>query len=209
MIEILHKTTRVILLQVESSTLAGADLQRAMLNGADLRGFDLSGANLAYARLTHADLRGADLSGAWLWQANLLNADLAGADLRDTMLLGVVLWGTNLSDILWDAGTQWPYDFRLSDLPGSEGDCGSKGCEVEAPGVDAVVCRKGLHRVSPDWGACPTCLQTLWWNSDRARRRAAKARARSAALQACVSKNAQKFGVALARFEPPATWTDS
>lgn len=51
--------------------LRGADLSGAILRGADLRGADLSGADLIGADLRHADLRRADLSCA----------DLNGADL--------------------------------------------------------------------------------------------------------------------------------
>ena len=61
--------------------LSGANLRRAYLGRADLRGADLSGANLSRAYLRGADLRDADLSGANLRRANLHEADLRDANL--------------------------------------------------------------------------------------------------------------------------------
>ena len=59
-----------------------ADLQRADLQGAYLRGADLRGAYLPGADLRGAYLRGADLRGAYLHRADLRGAYLQRADLQ-------------------------------------------------------------------------------------------------------------------------------
>lgn len=77
--------------------LAGANLNRKMLDGADLRNADLNGTLMKGADLTDADLRGADLRGANLRAADLTRADFRGADLR-----GTYLWMANTSWTLWN-----------------------------------------------------------------------------------------------------------
>jgi len=54
--EIKHKVTGAMLMEVDGTDLSGANLSGANLSGADLRGADLRGADLR-----GADLRGADL----------------------------------------------------------------------------------------------------------------------------------------------------
>ncbi|HCX6200357.1 TPA: pentapeptide repeat-containing protein [Listeria monocytogenes] len=91
----------------ERANLSYADLRRADLSGANLRGANLSyadlscadlrGANLSYANLSYADLRRADLSGANLRGANLRRANLSYADLRRADLSGANLRVANLS----------------------------------------------------------------------------------------------------------------
>ncbi|EAC2264233.1 pentapeptide repeat-containing protein [Listeria monocytogenes] len=71
--------------------------ERANLSYADLRRADLSGANLRGANLSYADLRRADLSGANLRGANLSYADLRRADLSGANLRGANLRRANLS----------------------------------------------------------------------------------------------------------------
>ena len=61
--------------------LSGANLCRADLREADLRGADLYGADLCRANLCEADLRGANLRHTNLCHANLRGADLEGANL--------------------------------------------------------------------------------------------------------------------------------
>ncbi|ECL0005320.1 pentapeptide repeat-containing protein [Listeria monocytogenes] len=77
--------------------LSGANLRGANLSYADLRRADLSGANLRGANLSYADLRRADLSGANLRGANLRRANLSYADLRRADLSGANLRVANLS----------------------------------------------------------------------------------------------------------------
>lgn len=76
----------------EPIRLAGAKMNRKVLDGANLRNADLSGALLKRADLVDADLGGANLSESNLREADLTNADLQGADLR-----GAYLWRANLS----------------------------------------------------------------------------------------------------------------
>ena len=87
-----------------------ANLSRANLRGADLRGANLSranliGANLSGANLSEADLRSADLSGA-----NLSEADLRGADLRGANLSRANLYNCCLP--LWCGGLRIKLDRR-------------------------------------------------------------------------------------------------
>jgi len=87
--------------------LSSADLNRAHLFGADLRGADLRWADLNGAHLSGADLRdamlgwagliGADLSSADLRGASLFEADLRGAELTNAYLNGAHLSGADLS----------------------------------------------------------------------------------------------------------------
>ena len=65
-IQILHKTTKKLLMTVHSDSLRGADLQ-----GMALRGAYLYEANLREADLREADLREVDLRGAYLWGARI------------------------------------------------------------------------------------------------------------------------------------------
>jgi len=76
MIQIKHKATGKILLEVKSNNLVGVNLSYAFLDGVNLRWGDLTNGNLRYADLEGADLREANLEGA-----NLEGADLTGADL--------------------------------------------------------------------------------------------------------------------------------
>ena len=91
---------------LESCTLAGADLagldlSDSQMGGADLSGADLSGADLQSAQMGGADLSGADLTGADL-VSNLGGANLTGANLTgarvDALLLDADLDGANLTD---------------------------------------------------------------------------------------------------------------
>lgn len=80
--EIRHKASGKVLLELKASTLREAWLADARLVGADLSFADLRGANLARADLTGADLIGADLSFADLRGTVLELANLTGARLR-------------------------------------------------------------------------------------------------------------------------------
>src|SRR5882724_4445556 len=105
MIVIRHKETGEPLLEVAADTLAGADLEGAMLLCADLKGADLRGAHLRVADLCQADLRGAtldkaDLRDADATLANLVGAMLRGADLTDARFQGINMGteGAGLTD---------------------------------------------------------------------------------------------------------------
>jgi len=85
--------------------LAGADLSAANLRGAkfvcaNFSGANLSGANLEGVDFTQADLTGANLCGANLKgadfaQADLTGANLGGANLRNAYLILAYLQGAN------------------------------------------------------------------------------------------------------------------
>jgi uncharacterized protein YjbI with pentapeptide repeats len=61
MIDIRHKETGALLLQVNVETMAGIQLSDEVLRGADLRGADLRGAQLRRAYVIDVDLREANL----------------------------------------------------------------------------------------------------------------------------------------------------
>ena len=81
---------------VEKAIEEGADLRGAYLEGAYLRGANLRGAYLEGANLRGADLEGANLRGANLRGANLRGAYLEGANLRGAYLEGAYLEGADL-----------------------------------------------------------------------------------------------------------------
>ena len=89
---------------LDGAILAGADLKRAYLSfgklaGADLRNADLEGAILRAADLAEAMLINARLDGVKLLDANLQSANLHGASLRGANLAGADLNGVRgLSD---------------------------------------------------------------------------------------------------------------
>jgi len=67
--------------------LAGAKLERQVLNGINLKGANLQGANFDSASLRNADLSGANLQGAYLASADLQGARLEGANLSGAQWL--------------------------------------------------------------------------------------------------------------------------
>ena len=75
-----------------------ANLYKADLRGADLRGANLYKADLDGAELIEANLYKADLSGANLYKANLYKADLEGAKLREAFLYKANLYKANLRE---------------------------------------------------------------------------------------------------------------
>lgn len=105
-VQIAHRRTGVVLMNVDSGALAGADLSGAALSGADLQNAALRNANLQKADLHLADLNGADLRGADLRAVNFRGADLRGADLRETRL-----HRADLNHCLYNDDTRWPAGF--------------------------------------------------------------------------------------------------
>lgn len=91
MIEILHRQSRRVLLQVPADTLVNANLAGEYLIHADLSGAAMSRAVLPFANLSGADLRGADLTEANMRGAVLSETDLTGADLQGANLTGATL----------------------------------------------------------------------------------------------------------------------
>ena len=91
MIAIRHLQSGRVLVEVDSPSLAGANLAGEYLIHADLRETDLRSATLVYCNLSLADLSHSDLQGANLKGANLTEADLSGANLHGVNLAGVTL----------------------------------------------------------------------------------------------------------------------
>ncbi len=102
-------------IDVGSASLAGANLNTAVLREAKLSATDLSRADMSYAELSGADLRYADLKGSRLLGANLRQADLRGAnlsqcdlrfaDLHGALLEQADLSGANLGGVIWVDGS--------------------------------------------------------------------------------------------------------
>jgi hypothetical protein len=91
-LQIPHRRTGKVLLELPAGSLEHANLQRAALWGADLRFATLRAANLS-----HADFREADLSFTDLLDANLDHVDLTGAHLQSARLLGTTFVNANLA----------------------------------------------------------------------------------------------------------------
>ncbi len=93
---------------LSDANLRRADLSDAFLSGAnlrraDLRDADLRSADLRSADLTHADLRDADLRSADLTHADMRGTNLSGADMRGADMRGAILSGANLRNITGNA----------------------------------------------------------------------------------------------------------
>ena len=70
---------------MRGANLSGAQLQLALLNGARLQGADLMALVFSVAALTTARLEGASLTRAELQGASMFSTDLAGANLSEAM----------------------------------------------------------------------------------------------------------------------------
>ncbi len=91
MLEIRHRHSDRVLLEVEAETLERANLSGAYLIHANLRGANMRRAVLPFANLSIADLQKANLGGANLRGANLTEANLSGANLAGVNLTGATL----------------------------------------------------------------------------------------------------------------------
>ncbi|MDJ0807297.1 MAG: pentapeptide repeat-containing protein [Gammaproteobacteria bacterium] len=101
-------------IDVGDASLAGANLDSAILreakltatdlSGANLRYADLSGADMSYAQLNRAALIGANLQGANLAEADLTDTDLRFADLSGVRLQGALLSRTRFDEAIWIDG---------------------------------------------------------------------------------------------------------
>jgi uncharacterized protein YjbI with pentapeptide repeats len=101
---------------LRKAELAGADLKgrnlaRVNLSKANLHGADLGKANLYKANLIEADLSGADLSGVNLYQADLRGANLKGANLLKADLKGAELFRAELTGAKCDAEVALPDEY--------------------------------------------------------------------------------------------------
>lgn len=84
--------------------LAGQDLilcelHSVNLSGANLRGALFSGSDMRYAKLHNADLRDSTFAGADLHEANFSYSDLAGANMKNTILSFAHFYQADLSDV--------------------------------------------------------------------------------------------------------------
>jgi hypothetical protein len=88
--------------------MTGFQLKNAELTAIDLvnhgghAGYILRDADLYRANLQNAHLFAIDLRGSSLMKADLRRANLHCADLRDCNLLGILLDGARLDNIIWD-----------------------------------------------------------------------------------------------------------
>jgi Pentapeptide repeats (8 copies) len=105
--------------RLSDANLRHTTFARSQMVAVDFEGSDLEDADLRLANMRQARLAGAQLYGAHLQQADLRWADLRGAILAGADLRGARLDGANLSDIRYDAKTQWPANFQPPpSLPG-------------------------------------------------------------------------------------------
>ena len=86
-----------------NAALNNANLRHANLTGADIRFADLRGANLFTADLSDAQVSGANLGGANLFLADLSNADLFGANLSGANLYEANLTAADLGSLITGA----------------------------------------------------------------------------------------------------------
>lgn len=114
-------------LDVGAASLAGANMNSAILRHAkltatnlvesDLRYADLRGADLSYAQLNLALVQGANLRDCDLSQADLTAADLRHTDLTGSRLTGANLTAARLGGAIWIDGRTCSLDSVGSCLP--------------------------------------------------------------------------------------------
>jgi uncharacterized protein YjbI with pentapeptide repeats len=93
--------------ELDRAKLQGTDLRNAIMNGASLRAAVATRANLTNAQLKEADLRGASLAHANLKHASLQAAHLENVDLSNACLASANLRGAYLPEaILYEAGIE-------------------------------------------------------------------------------------------------------
>jgi uncharacterized protein YjbI with pentapeptide repeats len=112
------KSTRIAVLRavgagasLECADLRKASLERANLRGARLRGANLAGSYMSGAILSGADLADVDLSEAYMSGAKLDGARLDGADVRRAYMVGCVMRGAYLRDVIWTGANLGTFDF--------------------------------------------------------------------------------------------------
>src|SRR5437016_4410749 len=98
MIEIKHRKTGRLVLQIEAESLEKANLAGEYLIHADPQDYNLAASILLVANMSGADLTKANLRGANLRGANLTEVDMTGADFTGVNLTGATLSLTIFSD---------------------------------------------------------------------------------------------------------------
>jgi uncharacterized protein YjbI with pentapeptide repeats len=101
-------------LDLQGRNFRRANLSRALMPMADLRGVQLQGADLSFAQLQGARLSAAQLQGANLWRAQLQGANLWLAQLQGAKLWEAQLQGADLSGAYLQGA-----DFLLAQLQGA------------------------------------------------------------------------------------------
>ncbi len=81
---------------MEEASFSSAEMERADLSGAHMKGTDLREARLDAANLTKARLEGTSLRAAKMEEANLSEARLRGAVLSAAQMVGVDLRGAQI-----------------------------------------------------------------------------------------------------------------
>ena len=100
---------------LNSAILTGANFFASTFNDATLDYADLSVSNLSYAVFVNASLKGTNLQQADLTKVNFNNANLAYADFTGAKIKGIKLKTTKLENAIWVDGQTC--------LPGSIGQC--------------------------------------------------------------------------------------
>lgn len=125
MIEIRHRESGDLLLQIQAETLVGKHLGACSLPGADL-----AGANLAEVMLANSDLRDADLQDATLSGARLTSATLTGATLERANLAQADLMNGILNRCNFTGAVLSKCNLRFAKL------AGAKLCGADLSGAD-------------------------------------------------------------------------
>ena len=94
----LLKTNECAKCDLSGAVLAGMDLSKAKLEGANLSGADLTKTSLRMADMAGVNLSGAMLNGTVLEAADLFKANLSGTNLAEAMLEGAYLADANMDD---------------------------------------------------------------------------------------------------------------
>ncbi|UKP01302.1 pentapeptide repeat-containing protein [Nostoc sp. UHCC 0870] len=133
--------TRIPLLY--KADLEKANLRGAFLKGADLREANLKGADLREANLENACLEDANLEGAFFEQANLKGAILSGATLNLAKLSNAILNNANL-----EKASLRGADLSNSSLHGTNlKEAQMRGCDLfQAEIVNAILTNADLRR---------------------------------------------------------------
>lgn len=88
-------------IDVGSASLAGANLNSAVLRQGKFSATNLNAADMSYADMRQADLRYAQMQASLLVGANLQGVDLRDADLRNADLRFADLTGSRIDGVLW------------------------------------------------------------------------------------------------------------
>jgi len=106
---------------LDGMNLRGIDLSEVSLIGASLQGTNLTEANLYHADFTQADLRRTNLTGAQMIWTHFAYANLARANLTNSQLLATEFMETNLYQVDFDGARIGAVRFENTDLSSVNG----------------------------------------------------------------------------------------